>query len=185
MLAGVLLGLCFAPIKAIAFIPWMGLPIVLAWVGMGMFNRLFAVPTALAAFVLVMLFGVELPPGGIARITTSIVPDVTPIIPVFNASGLIGIALPLFIVTMASQNIPGTAVLRVNGYAPAPGPLFVGTGVFSLLGAPFGAHAVNLAAITAAMAAGPRTRIRTRPGATRLPSLQAPPTCSLSVHWSA
>ena len=67
---------------------------------------------------------------------------------------LVGIALPLFIVTMASQNIPGIAVLKVNGYEPDPAPLFATTGVFSLLSAPFGSHAVNLAAITAAMCAG-------------------------------
>lgn len=66
-----------------------------------------------------------------------------------------GIALPLFIVTMASQNIPGMAVLNVNGYRPAPGPLFTITGVFSLAAAPFGGVAITLAAITAALCAGP------------------------------
>jgi len=74
--------------------------------------------------------------------------------PVFNLPGLVSIALPLFIVTMASQNIPGIAVLKVNHYNPVPGPLFAVTGIFSLLSAPFGGHAVNLAAITAAMCAG-------------------------------
>jgi benzoate membrane transport protein len=67
---------------------------------------------------------------------------------------MIGIALPLFIVTMASQNIPGIAVLNANNYRPAPGPLFASTGLFSLASAPFGGHAVNLAAITAALCAG-------------------------------
>ncbi len=56
---------------------------------------------------------------------------------------------------MASQNIPGIAVLNVNGYRPEPGPLFSVTGLFSVLAAPFGGHAVNLAAITAALCAGP------------------------------
>jgi benzoate membrane transport protein len=65
-----------------------------------------------------------------------------------------GIAMPLFIVTMASQNIPGLAVLSANGYRPEAGPLFATTGFFSIAGAPFGAHAVNLAAITAALCAG-------------------------------
>jgi benzoate membrane transport protein len=55
---------------------------------------------------------------------------------------------------MASQNIPGIAVMKVNGYETKPGPLFASTGFFSLLSAPFGGHAVNLAAITAAMCAG-------------------------------
>jgi benzoate membrane transport protein len=74
--------------------------------------------------------------------------------PTFSFAAIVGIALPLFIVTMASQNIPGIAVLKVNHYDPKPGPLFAVTGVFSLLAAPFGGHAVNLAAITAAMCAG-------------------------------
>ena len=71
-----------------------------------------------------------------------------------HGRGLVSIGLPLFIVTMASQNIPGIAVLKVNGYEPQPGPLFAATGLFSVLSAPFGGHAVYLAAITAAMCAG-------------------------------
>ncbi|MSP00927.1 MAG: hypothetical protein EXR07_07755 [Acetobacteraceae bacterium] len=68
---------------------------------------------------------------------------------------MLGLALPLFLVTMASQNIPGMAVLAVNRYTPPSRPLFQVTGVFTLLAAPFGGHAVNLAAITAALCAGP------------------------------
>ena len=75
--------------------------------------------------------------------------------PEFPLAGLIGLALPLFLVTMASQNIPGLAVLAVNGYRPEPGPLFIGTGLLGLAAAPFGGHAVNLSAITAALCAGP------------------------------
>jgi benzoate membrane transport protein len=59
--------------------------------------------------------------------------------------------LPLFLVTLVSQNLPGLVVLRAAGYQPPPRPLIVGTGLMSLLMAPFGAHAVNLAAITAAI----------------------------------
>jgi benzoate membrane transport protein len=76
-------------------------------------------------------------------------------VPVWSTSAMIGLALPLFLVTMASQNIPGMAVLAVNGYTPPAGPLFRVTGLFTLLAAPFGGHAVNLAAITAALCAGP------------------------------
>ncbi|WEZ82938.1 benzoate/H(+) symporter BenE family transporter [Rhizobium sp. 32-5/1] len=154
MLAGVLIGLCFAPVKAIAFNPLFGLPIVLAFVVVGSINRLFAVPAALAAFVLVLIFGVDIPPEALAKFSGTLLPQAEFISPVFNLEALVSIALPLFIVTMASQNIPGIAVLQVNGYEPKPGPLFAVTGVFSLLSAPFGGHAVNLAAITAAMCAG-------------------------------
>ena len=68
---------------------------------------------------------------------------------------MVSIALPLFLVTMAAQNIPGLAVLRANGYHPRAGPLLVGTGLATLATAPFGGHVINLAAITAALCAGP------------------------------
>lgn len=155
MLAGVLLGLCFAPVRAISFNPLLGLPIVLAWIVVGAFRRLWAVPAALAVFVLVLAFGIDMPDGALSSVKQSLLPRVEFIQPVFTLAGMVSIALPLFIVTMASQNIPGIAVLKVNDYDPTPGPLFATTGVFSLLSAPFGGHAVNLAAITAAMCAGP------------------------------
>ena len=63
--------------------------------------------------------------------------------------------MPLFIVTMASQNVPGLAVLRGNGYDPDVPPIFVATGLASAAIALFGGHPVNLAAITAALCAGP------------------------------
>jgi len=154
MLAGVLLGLCFAPVKAIGFNPLLGLPIVLAWIIVGAFKRLWAVPAALVAFVLVLAFGVHMPEHALQNVAQSLIPQVEIVWPLFTLSGLVSIALPLFIVTMASQNIPGIAVLKVNHYDPKPGLLFTVTGLFSLLSAPFGGHAVNLAAITAAMCAG-------------------------------
>ncbi|WP_164834705.1 benzoate/H(+) symporter BenE family transporter [Sinorhizobium meliloti] len=154
MLAGVLLSLCFAPVKAIAFNPLFGLPIVLAWAVVGSVSRLYALPAALIAFVLVVALGIDMPEGALAGLSAALVPQAEFVSPSFSASALISIALPLFIVTMASQNIPGIAVLKVNDYHPDPGPLFATTGLFTLLSAPFGGHAVNLAAITAAMCAG-------------------------------
>lgn len=154
MLSGVILGLCFAPFKAIAFDPKLGLPILVAWAAVLAFKRLYAVPAALAAFVLVMVFGVKLPDGAMSAWAQSLAPPIELVAPVFTLPALVSIALPLFIVTMASQNIPGIAVLKVNHYDPNPGPLFAVTGLFSLFSAPFGGHAVNLAAITAAMCAG-------------------------------
>lgn len=154
MLSGVIIGLCFAPFKAIAFDPMLGLPIVITWAVVAVFKRLYAVPAALLAFVCVMIFGVDLPEGAMADWSNSLAPPMEFVMPVFTLASMVSIALPLFIVTMASQNIPGIAVLKVNGYAPNPGPLFAVTGVFSVLSAPFGGHAINLAAITAAMCAG-------------------------------
>jgi len=154
MLAGVLLGLCLAPVKAIAFDPWLGLPILLAWIIAGRIHKLAAVPAALIAFVIVTVIGVD-HAGGVAINWQTLLPQLEFVTPRFEVASLLGLALPLFLVTMASQNIPGIAVLQVNGYQPKPGPLFAATGLASLLTAPFGAHATNLAAITAAMCAGP------------------------------
>jgi benzoate membrane transport protein len=76
--------------------------------------------------------------------------------PQFSWPALIGVGIPLFVVTMASQNLPGVAVLRTSGYTQVPvSPLIGWTGLASLLLAPFGGFAINLAAITAAICAGP------------------------------
>ncbi len=77
--------------------------------------------------------------------------------PHFDAATLIGLGLPLYLVTMASQNLPGAAVLRTMGYTPPMAPILGVTGLASMVGALFGAHTVNLAAITAAMCTGPDT----------------------------
>ena len=150
MLAGILLMLCLAPVKAVAQMPMIALPIVVVWAIMARFKRLFAVPVA----VLVTVVAIVLTADTSVSIG-SLWPQPIFITPVFTIPSLIGIAIPLFIVTMASQNIPGMAVLALNDFRPDAGPLFTVTGLFSLLAAPFGGHAVNLAAITAALCAGP------------------------------
>lgn len=75
--------------------------------------------------------------------------------PQFSLSSLVGVALPLFIVTMASQNLPGVAAQRAAGYAIPVSPVTTTTGIITLVLAPFGAFAVNLAAITAAICMSP------------------------------
>jgi benzoate membrane transport protein len=74
--------------------------------------------------------------------------------PVFSLSAVVGMALPLFVVTMASQNLPGVAAQRAAGYRTPVSPPIVVTGVGSVLLAPFGGFAFNLAAITAAICMG-------------------------------
>lgn len=74
--------------------------------------------------------------------------------PEFHWQALLGVGLPLFIVTMASQNIPGLAVIRANGYDTPASPLIGWTGLTGVLMAPFGGFAYNLAAITAAICMG-------------------------------
>jgi len=150
MLAGVLLTFCLQPVKALAEGPALTLPVIVAWAVAWRFKRLYAIPVALIVAVAAIAVTTELPPLD----AVPLLPQPLFILPEFSFGALVGVALPLFIVTMASQNIPGIAVLNANGYRPAPGPLFATTGIFSLLSAPFGGHAVNLAAITAALCAG-------------------------------
>ncbi|WP_145192094.1 benzoate/H(+) symporter BenE family transporter [Pseudomonas sp. URMO17WK12:I11] len=75
--------------------------------------------------------------------------------PSFSLAATISIGIPLFVVAMTSQNMPGVAVLRADGYQAPASPLITTTGLASLLLAPFGAHGVNLAAISAAICTGP------------------------------
>lgn len=75
--------------------------------------------------------------------------------PEFSLASIIGVAIPLFIVTMSSQNVPGIAVMRANGYQTPVSPLISWTGITGLVLAPFGGYQFNLAAITAAICMSP------------------------------
>jgi benzoate membrane transport protein len=150
MLAGVLLDLCLAPVRAVGALPMLALPVVLVWAVMLRLQRLWAVPAAVLVAVVALVAGPGLPGGG-----TWHPPALTWVTPSFQAGAMVGIAIPLFLVTMASQNLPGYAVLATNGYRIAMRPVFLATGAGSFLGGFFGAHLVNLAAITAALCAGP------------------------------
>ncbi|WP_311223455.1 MULTISPECIES: benzoate/H(+) symporter BenE family transporter [unclassified Acidovorax] len=75
--------------------------------------------------------------------------------PAFSWAALVSLALPLFVVTMASQNLPGVAVIRATGYQLPISRLITMTGIATLMLAPFGAFALNLSAITAAICMGP------------------------------
>jgi benzoate membrane transport protein len=74
--------------------------------------------------------------------------------PIFNWQTMLSIGVPLFVVTMASQNMPGVAVIRANGYNTPISPLISWTGITTLILAPFGCFSLNLAAITAAICMG-------------------------------
>ena len=151
MLAGILFNLCLAPVRAVAELPALALPIVLVWAVLLRFARLWAVPAAVLVTAAMIAISTDLP----ADLFSEAWPSPVFVMPTFNFDALIGIAFPLFVVTMASQNIPGLAVLRSNGFAPDVRPVFISTGIVSALGALIGGQLVNLAAITAALCAGP------------------------------
>jgi benzoate membrane transport protein len=110
----------------------------------------YAVPGVLAAGVLIAAARGQLQLGAVEWAWA------TPVFtaPTFSWAATIGIALPLFVVTMASQNLPGVAAQRAAGYDTPVSPVIATTGVATLLLAPFGGYALNLAAITAAICMG-------------------------------
>ncbi len=147
MLAGVLLPFCLGLFKVGATDPLLVLLLVAVFLAARQRAPLYALPLVLIVGVGLTLFRGDIGP---------LAPGATfgalaPVIPAFDPRAIISIAIPLFLVTLVSQNLPGLVVLRTAGYEPTPGPLLVGTGVATMIAAPFGAHAVNLAAITAAI----------------------------------
>jgi benzoate membrane transport protein len=149
MLAGVLVQLCIAPVRALAEVPLLAAPVIAVWALVGRFSRTWAVPAALvAAAVAIGLTGPGL--GDVA-----LAPTLVWTTPTFDVATLAGVGIPLFLVTMASQNLPGAAVLAQYGYRAPMRPALAATGAATIVAAPFGGHAVNLAAISAALAAGP------------------------------
>jgi benzoate membrane transport protein len=151
MLAGVLLELCLAPVNAVVAAPALALPIIAAWAIALRLARPYAVPIAVVVTAVVVAATTQLPPASAA----TLLPHPVFVTPSLTLTALVGLAVPLFIVTMATQNVPGLAVLSVNGYRPNVGPIFVWTGLGSIGTALFGGHSLNLAAITAAICAGP------------------------------
>ncbi|MGX1583625.1 benzoate/H(+) symporter BenE family transporter [Microbacterium sp. NPDC055502] len=153
MLAGVLLPLCLAPITGVVANPWGVVPVVLTWLVFARLAPRWAVPFAFLAAAAVV--AVTLVAEGDAVDPAVLLPRVELTAPVFTVGALVGVALPLFIVTMASQNVPGIAIMRSFGYEVPWRPAMLVTGLGTALGATAGGHAINLAAISAALAASP------------------------------
>ncbi|MFI6759813.1 benzoate/H(+) symporter BenE family transporter [Micromonospora sp. NPDC050417] len=151
MLAGVLFDLCVAPVHALVQVPLLAAPIIVTWAVLTRFARHWAVPAALGVAVVAIVL--TAPAGGLAG--ANLRPTVEVTAPTWTLAATVSLALPLFLVTMASQNVPGMAVLAGFGYRPTLRSVLVGTGLASTAAASLGGHAVNLAAITAALAAGP------------------------------
>jgi benzoate membrane transport protein len=149
MLAGILFKLCLAPFVALQKMPLVAGLVLLTWIVMMKAARLYAVPAAVAVAV-----GAIAREGGFMG-EGGVVPTLTIVAPAFDWDAMISIAIPLYIVTMTSQNITGLAVLSTFDYRPDPKLGLAATGAASALTAPFGAATINFAAITAAMCAGP------------------------------
>lgn len=151
MLAGVLLPFCMALAQAAGAQPALILPLVATFLAVRLWNPVYAALAALALAVPLAFgpAGADLPPLAFDPVPFILIP------PEFDAGVLLGLGLPLYLVTMASQNLPGFAVLRAAGYEPPVARALGLSGLISALAAFFGAHTVNMAAITAAICLGP------------------------------
>jgi benzoate membrane transport protein len=151
MLAGILFPLCLAPVTAAVELPMLAIPVVLVWLVLMRLAPRWAVP---AAIVLAgVLLAVTVDTGWIA--TADLAPRLELVAPSFDPLVVVSIALPLFVVTMAGQNIPGAAILTSFGYHAPVRAALVGSGALSAAGALFGGITINLAALTQALTAGP------------------------------
>lgn len=150
MLAGVLLPICLAPVMAVAQLPLYAGPIVIVWLVLYRFAPRWAVPAAMLVAVIAIV--VYAGTGWVTQADLS--PHFAFVPPTFDLFTILSVGLPLFIVTMAGQNVPGFVVMSTNGYVTPPRFALLGTGLGSVGVALFGGHAINLGAITAAIMAG-------------------------------
>ncbi len=147
MLAGVLLPFCLEAFRLGTIDPLL----VAVLVGVFILGRQRA-PLYALLLVLVAAMGLTLLRGQVATMPPGpLIGRLLPTLPGFEAGAVVSLALPFFLVTLISQNLAGIMVLRTAGYTPRPGSLLLGTGLMSVIVAPFGAPGVNLAAITAAL----------------------------------
>ena len=153
MLAGVLLPFCLKGAAAAQVLPALALPMIAVFALVRLKNPALAVLAALG-LGLVLAFslgGAEFPALRLP------LPQLTFIPPELRPDVLLGLGLPLYLVTMASQNLPGFATLRAHGYEPPVRAGLVTTGLLSAVSGLFGAHTTSMAAITAAICMGPDT----------------------------
>jgi benzoate membrane transport protein len=151
MLAGILFPICIAPVHAAVQLPLLALPAIVVWLALSRLAPRWAVPAAVVAtaIAVVVAAGPDWTDG--ARLAPALVWTT----PGFDPFVVVSLAVPLYLVTMAGQNIPGFTVLRTFGYEPVPArAILTASGLGSALIAPFGAQTINLSALSAAIMVG-------------------------------
>lgn len=151
MLAGILFPICLAPVTASIEQPLLAIPVVIVWLVLYRLAPRWAVPAAMV----VAAIGIVLTAGTDWMTASTSQPALVFVAPEFDPVVIVSLGLPLFIVTMAGQNVPGFVVMSTFGYRPSPRAVLVGSGLATTVGSVFGAHSINLAAITAALMASP------------------------------
>ncbi len=150
MLAGILLRFGLDAFNALKTAFAMVFPMLCVFIAMRRLSPRYAVVAALLLGCAIAGIQGKLQLGGVAFSLSAPIW----VSPEFSWHAMVGIALPLFIVTMTSQNMAGVATIRASGYTPAVSPLIGWTGAATTALAPLGAFTINLAAITAAICMG-------------------------------
>jgi benzoate membrane transport protein len=148
MLAGVLLPICATAFTTLGRTPSLVAPVLLTWLAGYVLARRWAVPLALVAALVVVALTVDERPQAV-----ELLPHLAWTTPSLDGALLLSLGVPLFGVNLASQYAPGVAVMTSFGYRVPWRPTMLVTAAVSAVAAPFGGHAVNLAAISAALAA--------------------------------
>src|SRR6187402_11854 len=153
MLAGILFPICLAPVQAVfgAETWYLALPIVLTWLVLFRLAPRWAVPAAMIVAIVVIALSAD--QGWLDSATLA--PQLTFVLPTFDPFVILSLGVPLFIVTMAGQNVPGIVVMSTFDYTVQPRSALIASGSASGVAALFGGHVINLAAITAAIMASP------------------------------
>jgi benzoate membrane transport protein len=151
MLAGILLQFGLGIFRHLPQAPLLVVGLVLLFVLCRRFFARYSIPLVLLVGVVATLLGGD---WSLNQLEPQFV-QLQWVWPQWNWQAMLGVGLPLFIVTMSSQNVPGLAVLRSQGYQTPVSPLLTVTGLVTLVSAPFGNFSINLAAITAAICSGP------------------------------
>ena len=153
MLAGVIFRFVVAVFDEMRLSPGLVLPLLAVFLLARLVSPFLGVIAALIAGI-ALSFGLGLASWPAGALTLSGLEFVTPRL---DMAAMLGVGIPLYLVTMAAQNLPGFAVLRAAGYQPPTAASLFVTGLASFLTAPFGAHMVNMAAISASICTGPDT----------------------------
>jgi benzoate membrane transport protein len=146
MLAGVIFNFCLAPFVSLQDFPKIVVPAVVVWLLLYKFAQVWAAPAAM-----VVLFGLSAVFNPVNVSAANLIPTVSITLPEFSLVGVFGLAIPLYIVTMASQNLPGVAIMKSFGYTVPFKPVMLATGLTAAGTSIFGGYTLNLAAITAAL----------------------------------
>lgn len=151
MLAGIVLQLCLTPVRELVAQPWQIAPILLVWLATLRLAPKWAIPAAFAAALVVI--GVDAAGG--RGVQGNLLPQLHWTTPDFTWAGVLSLALPLYVVTMAGQNVPGTAIAASYGYRVPWRSSMLVTGAGTAAGAFAGGHAINLAAISSTLVIAP------------------------------